>query len=261
MIDERILKELLGDGIAFSVRTLVDSTNSEAKRMAVSLAEEGRFDPVLITANEQSAGRGRMGRSFLSRADRGIYMSLLYFTDKALPSVVSVTTATAAIVAEEIERFSGNPMRIKWVNDIYNDRGKVSGILVETLRVGERIAVVVGIGINIGEDDFPEELRGIASAIGEIGGKEEMLISGIAKRLLDHAASPESKEYMAAYRKRFMLEGESVDLFRGGEPMGSGRVVGVDDDGGLLFIPDGESEMISVHSGEVSIRKAKKEEA
>ena len=94
----------------------------------------------------------------------------------------------------------------------------------------------------------------------QVKAKEEMLIAGIAKGLLEHAASPESKEYMAAYRKRFMLDGESVDLFRGGEPMGSGRVVGVDDDGGLLFIPDGKSEMIAVRSGEVSVRKIKKEE-
>ena len=259
MIDELRLKELLSGICRVDVRDLIDSTKAEAKRIAQDIYDKGDLSPVLIIAREQTAGRGRMGRSFLSRADKGIFMSLLYFTEKELADAISVTTAAAAFVACEIEAACGRPMRIKWVNDVYNDRGKVCGILAETLRIGSVNAVIVGIGINIGADDFPEELRGIASSIGNIGEKEELLISGITRRLIVHGKSPEKREYMDAYRKRFMLQGEDVELLQGGEVIGSGRVLGVDDDGGLLLIPDGESREIVIRSGEVSVRKNKTE--
>lgn len=255
MLNAELLSDLMGDVARVMAFDLIDSTNAEAKRIAPDLASEGKLYPAIIVAKEQTAGRGRMGRSFLSRANRGIFMSLLYFTDQGLSDAVSVTTATAAIVAEEIEEVCGEPMRIKWVNDIYNARGKVSGILAETLPVGkDTFAVIVGIGINTGTDEFPDELKGIASSIGDISGKEDRLIAGIAKRILLHAAHPESRGYMQAYRARFMLQGERVDLLQNGERIKSGRVVGVDDDGGLLLIPDGETNPIIIRSGEVSVR-------
>jgi BirA family biotin operon repressor/biotin-[acetyl-CoA-carboxylase] ligase len=232
----------------------VDSTNSEAKRRA----EESIKSPVLLVAREQRAGRGRMGRSFLSRRGRGIFMSLLYYTHKPICDAVSITTAAAAIVASEIESASGTSTKIKWVNDIYNDRGKVCGILTETLPLEGGLAVIVGIGINLGEDDFPEELRGIASAIGDIGEREDVLIAKIADGLLEHAREPEKRDYMAEYRKRFMLEGKLVDLIRGGERVCGGVVVGVNDDGGLLLLPDKEADVITVQSGEISVREAKR---
>ena len=256
MLDKKEIATLMNGFAETIVFDKIDSTNTEAKRLAVTCAKEGKFSPVLILAREQSAGRGRMGRSFLSRGDGGIFMSLLYFTDKRLSDAVSVTTAAAAIVAYEIESVTGRPMSIKWVNDIYNEKGKVCGILAETLPVkDDLIAVIVGIGINTGEEAFPEELQNIAASIGYIDGKEGLLISKISKRLLLHANHPEDRGYMSEYRARFMLDGVNVDLFRGGELISSGRVIGVDDDGGLLLLPDGESSPITVSSGEVSVRK------
>lgn len=251
MIKNRI-EELCRGEIEVKIFDIIDSTNSYAKRTAMS--DDGGA-PTLIIAKEQTSGRGRMGRSFLSRADRGIFMSLLYYTDKPLSDAVSVTTAAAAIVAREIEAVCGKPMKIKWVNDIYNEKGKVCGILAETLPKGGRLAVIIGVGINIGEDSFPEELSGIASSIGDIGENAELLAANIALGLLEHSKHPEDKGYMAEYRKRFMLFGESVSLLKNGETVGSGVVVGVDDDGGLMLIPDGESDPVIISSGEVSVRK------
>lgn len=257
MLEKNSLKESLC-GIAELIWfDEIDSTNTEAKRMARA-ASVGDREPKLLVARAQSGGRGRLGREFLSRRDSGVYFSLLYYTDKPLGDVVSITTAAAVAVAEAIERVSGIDAKIKWVNDIYNESGKVSGILVETLPVSEGyVAVIVGVGINVGEVDFPEALRGIASTVGDIGGKENLLVSDIAKRLLAFASDPCDRSYMAEYRRRFMLTGETVNILRDGEIACVGRVEGVDDDGGLLLIPLGESEAIAVRSGEVSVRRIK----
>ena len=255
MLDAKKIRGLIGNKAETVMFDVIDSTNTEAKRRASALAAKTDLTPVLILAREQTAGRGRVGREFLSRADSGIYMSLMYFTDRALEDAVSVTTAAAAIVAEELERAVGRPMRIKWVNDIYNEGGKVSGILVETLNLSPSCrAIIVGIGINTGEREFPEELRGIASSVGDLDGNEETLIARIAERLLSHAYAPEDRAYMTEYRKRFMLMGEKVNLLVCGEVTNEGRVMGVDDDGGLLFLPDGKSEILTVRSGEISVR-------
>ena len=236
----------------------IDSTNTEAKRMARA-ASVGDREPKLLVARAQSGGRGRLGREFLSRRDSGVYFSLLYYTDKPLCDVISITTAAAVTVAGEIEHVSGIDAKIKWVNDIYNESGKVSGLLVETLRVdSDTVAVIVGIGINVGEVDFPESLRGIASTIGDVGGRECELVSEIARGLLSFASDPCDRSYMAEYRRRFMLTGEMVNLLRDGEIACVGRVEGVDDEGGLLLIPLGESEMITIRTGEVSVRRINK---
>lgn len=258
MLDGQKIKAIVGESVEVVLLDVVDSTNALAKRRAGELAAECDLAPRLFVAREQSAGRGRMGRSFSSRAGAGIFMSLLYFTDKPLVDAVSVTTAAAAVVAEEIERITGERMKIKWVNDIYNDKGKVCGILAETVAVTaedkQYFAMIVGIGINTGKADFPEELKNIAASIGEIGDGDSLLAARIADRLLQHSKEPEGREYMSAYRARFMLEGKRVRLLQNGEAQVEGIVVGVDDDGGLLLIPEGSDAAIAVRSGEVSVR-------
>ena len=230
----------------------IGSTNAEAKRY---VAENGSREPVLFVAREQSAGRGRLGRSFVSRRDGGIYMSLLYFTDSALSDAISVTTAAAVFVARAIEEATGEQMKIKWVNDIYNERGKVAGILTETVSVGKYTAVIVGIGINTGKEDFPLELCGIAASIGEIDEEQrERIIGSVTDSLLAHAQKPASCEYIDEYRARFMLVGVEVDLLRAGEIVAHGKVEGVTDDGGLIFLAEGKSEPEIIRTGEISVR-------
>lgn len=232
---------------------IIGSTNTEAKQYAMQTDSR---EPVLFLAREQSAGRGRLGRSFLSRREQGIYMSLLYFTGSATCDAVSVTSAAAVIVAQEIERATGNPMRIKWVNDIYDSCGKVAGILTEAVAVEDMTAIVVGIGINVGDVDFPDELRGIASSIGKISDETRRdIIFGIAEGLLLHSENCSDVGFMDEYRRRDMLKGEYVELFRAGESIGFGRVVGIDDRGGLEVLLDGEESVSVIRTGEVSVRK------
>ena len=254
LVSERISEIVQAENLRIEIFDEIDSTNAEARRQA----EKGESTPALLIAKAQSAGRGRMGRSFLSRANSGIFMSLLYFTEKPLSDAVSVTTAAAVIVAEEIEATSRKEMLIKWVNDVYNKDGKVCGILAETLpvSVGDKnyFAMIVGIGINVGEIDFPEELRGIASSIGEVGDGDNVIVANIVKRLVAHSLSPDLSGYIESYRKRSMLQGKRVVLLQNGEAKGYGTVKGIDDDGGLILLPDGEEATVTVRSGEVSVR-------
>lgn len=249
MIDAQKIKELVSHTLDVIIYDVTDSTNTRAKEYAAEAK-----GPTLFIAREQSAGRGRLGRSFLSRADSGIYMSLLYFTEDSLTDAVSVTTAAAVYVAEAIEQVTGEKMLIKWVNDVYSDRGKVCGILTESVKVGDRFAIIVGIGINVGEIDFPPELCGIAASVGDVDGRESEIIAAVSDKLMFQASHPESRAYMSGYRRRFMLDGKRVLLYRGGELEGEGQVLGVDDDGGLIFLPDGESIPITIRTGEVTLR-------
>lgn len=244
-------RELEGTQIEIVATDVTGSTNYDAKKYAADCDGDC---PVLLVTGSQSAGRGRLGRSFLCRDGQGIYMSLLYFTEDKLTDAVSITTAAAVAVALSIEEVTGEGMKIKWVNDVYSSRGKVCGILVETLRVGERYAVIVGIGINTGDEPFPEDLRGIAASIGKTDPEEKALIvSKTVKRLLEHSEYHTDRSYMVNYRERFMLSGESVDLVVDGKVVRSGTVMGVSDDGGLL-LRVGQEEL-TVHSGEVSVRR------
>ena len=231
----------------------VGSTNTEAKEYAI---RSDRREPVLFIADEQSAGRGRLGRNFVSRRGQGIYMSLLYFTDESLSDAISVTGAAAVIVARVIEEAVGAQMKIKWVNDIYGAHGKVAGILTESVSLEKGSAIIVGVGINVGNSDFPEELRGIASSIGEVSEEQKNnVIFGIARGLLFHARNCTDRSFIEEYRRRSMLDGEFVELFSAGQSVGSGRVMGISDDGGLIILPDGENETVVIRTGEVSVRK------
>ena len=245
------LKTRLDDmGVFLVALDVTDSTNTRAKEYAADAADQS---PVLFVAREQSAGRGRLGRDFVSRPEGGIYMTLLYFIRGDLADAVTVTTATAVAAARAIERVAGEKVGIKWVNDIYNDNGKVAGILVESLSVKNGYAVAVGIGINVGVSDFPPEIRDIASSLGALGANEKSdLAASICKGILDHAAHPENRGYMAQYRKLFILQGKIVDIYVSGEHSLRGTVDGVDDNGGLIVLHDGTKTVFS--SGDITVR-------
>ncbi len=235
---------------------IIGSTNAEAKKYA-AIAESR--EPVLFIAREQSAGRGRLGRSFLSRGGMGIYMSLLYFSHEPLCDAINVTTAAAVVTARAIEAIVGGEIKIKWVNDIYNDGGKVAGILTETVNVGDANAIIVGIGINTGDNDFPCELSGIASSVGVIDDEQRSALADcIVRGLLKHAETPCDLSYMEEYRSRSTVMGCEADIISAGKVIGHGKVLGISDDGGLVFLFDGKSESEIIRTGEASIRNARK---
>lgn len=228
--------------------TQVDSTNSEAKRMA----QRGCGESVLVISECQSGGRGRMGRSFYS-AVGGIYMTYMRRVYGSIGDTVCVTTAAAAFVASGLCRYCLGEFGIKWVNDIYLGEKKVCGILSESTRGSDGgLYVLVGIGINLGSTEFPEDIRDIAGSAGACSDPEG-LIGDIICGLEGFFCNPKDREYMNIYREKFMLTGRYVRAF-GGMSEVFGTVLGVDDDGALVLLPEGENDSIRITSGEVSVR-------
>ena len=235
---------------------IIDSTNTEAKRLAM---EQG-CPTTLIAAAEQTAGRGRMGRNFYSPSGTGLYMTLLWRTEKELDEAVSVTAAAAVAACRAIRSVAKTETDIKWVNDLYRNGRKVCGILTEavTPRPGETY-IAVGWGINLSTESFPSGLRSPAGSLIDINTPcgtpldVGLLCGSIARELLailskDAISAPAT---LAEYRQHLMLIGEQVCATRGNETC-EGTVRGVDDNYGLILeTPDG---IRTQHSGEVSVR-------
>lgn len=140
----------------------IDSTNTRAKQ----LAEEGHPSGTLVVAEQQIAGRGRRGRSWESPSGRGIFMTLMMKPDISPNNASMLTLVAALAVAAAIRKCTGRPAGIKWPNDIVMNGKKVCGILTEmSAQVDYVNHVVVGIGINVHNDSFPEELTQMATSL------------------------------------------------------------------------------------------------
>lgn len=216
---------------------VTDSTNVRAKEYIRS----GHCERALFVANAQTSGRGRLGRTFYSPADSGIYMTYAYKTDAPLCDAVRVTTATAVTVAEAI----GDSARIKWVNDIYVGGKKVCGILTEAVHFGGSLYVVIGIGINVTTADFPDELQGIAGSIGKAD--RARLCADICDGLYDI----DKKEYIDSYRKRLLWRGEQI-VYTENNGCHIAVLLDVDEDGHLIVVENGNKK--TLRSGEISVR-------
>jgi BirA family biotin operon repressor/biotin-[acetyl-CoA-carboxylase] ligase len=217
---------------------VTDSTNTRARELAAAGAPHG----TLITAAEQSAGRGRQGRTWAAPAGRALLCSLvLREPPRLLPLAAGVAVAEVADV-------SGARAGVKWPNDVLVDGRKLAGILVEG-RPQERWAVL-GIGLNVAlrDEDFPLELRSTAASLG----LEPEAIEPTLRRLLDAltrwVAAP-AAEVLAAVRDRDELRGQRV-RWAGGEGTG----IGIDDDGRLLVAPSDGPE-IALEAGEVHLER------
>jgi BirA family transcriptional regulator, biotin operon repressor / biotin---[acetyl-CoA-carboxylase] ligase len=211
-----------------------DSTNERARELASGGAPHG----TLVTADEQTAGRGRQGRAWIAAPGGAVLMSVvLRRINGALP------LAAAVAVCEAL------PLRalVKWPNDIWIGRRKVAGILVEG-RPLEGWAVL-GIGVNVSALDLPAELEDVATSLRREGlnsSTEEVLMSLLVS--LDRWLERPTPEVLAAWRTRDALRGEAVHW-----PGGSGQAAGVDDSGALLV--DTSSGRVALDAGEVHISR------
>lgn len=233
----------------------IDSTNRKAKELAVEGANHG----TLVTADAQQAGIGRRGRSWSSEKGTGIYMSMLLrpriATDKA-----SMLTLVAALAVESAiaETLQCQPM-IKWPNDIVLNKKKICGILTEMALNGTEIDyVVIGIGINANNKEFPEEIVQTASSLFLELNEEidtELLITEVWNRFAVYYELFLEMEDLTLlkeeYEKALVNKEEKVKVL---DPLGEyiGVAKGITNTGELIVDTEGEIRYVS--SGEVSVR-------
>ncbi len=242
--------------LTVQVHKIINSTNTRLRELAADGAPEG----TVVISGEQTKGRGRLGRSFFSPSDTGIYMSLLLRPQMTADSAVKITTAAAVSVAEAIEKLSGKSADIKWVNDIYMDGKKVCGILTEaafSLENGGLEYAVLGIGVNayVPENGFPEDIKDIAGAVFSER-KDDMrnkLAAEILSRFKKYYSELAYNTYLESYRKRLMWKGEKITVISGGSNTPA-RLLDVDKDCRLLVEYE-NGEKAAVSSGEISVRK------
>ncbi len=228
------------------------STNTYLKENAQPLKEY-----TVIVANAQTQGRGRMGRSFFSPKNSGLYFSILLKPSINPENALYFTTLTAVCVSKAIEELTHKKADIKWVNDIYIDGKKVCGILTESSLNSDCSAfnyVVVGVGINVStmKNAFPEDIKDKAGSIfSDSQGKEirERLLALILDNFKLLYNDIEKKSFLKDYIDRSFVIGKEVEIVGKDKTV---HAIGVDDEFSLIVKhPSGEIEKLS--SGEVSI--------
>lgn len=222
---------------------VTDSTNARARELAAAGAPHG----TLVTAGEQTAGRGRQGRAWSAQPGDALLMSLL--VRGVEPGAALLPLAAAVAVCEAIEPHVGD-VAIKWPNDVWVGRRKLAGILLEG-RPQEGWAVV-GIGLNVRTRLFPEELRETATSL-FLAGARDASVAGVLETLLvalDRWIEAPPADVLPAWRERDALHGSPVRW--GG---GSGVAAGISDGGSLLVETD-DGELVELDAGEVHLGRA-----
>ena len=241
----------------------VTSTNDVAKTLPLG------DRPTALIADQQTAGKGRLGRSFSSPAGTGLYLSLLFRPRFELSKSLYVTMAAAVAVCRAIEtvrKAAGLPEdphpEIKWVNDIFYKGKKVCGILTEAqtnFETGNIDRLIIGIGINCFPGSFPPEIANIAGPVSETAGafSRSRLAAEVISETLKLIADLESRSFFPEYRDRCFILGREVLVHQVHDDEGiPARAIDIDDTGGLIveyLFGENRGTRQTLRSGEISL--------
>lgn len=250
------LESVVKDEYTICYEDEVDSTNNYAKK----IAEQGAKNKTLIVSDCQYAGKGRKGKSFASARHQGIFMTILIRPDIKPQNASKLTIIAAVAVWAGIYKATGLKCKIKWPNDIICNGKKICGILTEMSTEMQSINyIVIGIGINTGNDSFPDDIKEVATSIKiEAGGKSYKRSSIIAEVInsfdiyYEKFTECQNLGFIKEdYNKYLVNAGERVKIF-GEKESYEAVALGIDDDGELLINRDGK--IVKIVSGEVSVR-------
>lgn len=259
IISKQGVEKYLADGCRNLDVTVIAETPSTNTYLR-GKAENGAKDGTVVIANRQTGGRGRLGRSFYSPSDTGVYLSILLRPGSKTPKDAAKLTTLAAVAAcEAIESVSGKTASVKWVNDVFVNGKKVSGILTEAafgLETGLLDYAVLGIGFNAyaPTGGFPKDIENVAGAI--YGSKQNdgknRLASTFLNRFMDYYSKDGFGNYAEEYRRRSFVIGKDICVISANGQR-KAEAVGIDDECRLLVrYGDGCTEFLS--SGEISVR-------
>ena len=262
--EQQITQELIQQHhpIDWVIQTMESTTSTND--LAKLYANQNSTTPAIFISEEQIAGRGRLGRKFVSPSKTGLYISLCLFPTIALEDLSLITCATAVACVETIEQLTGKSLNIKWVNDLFYQDKKVGGILTEVISDFESQQVqslIVGMGINLidSPQSFPEELHSVVGSI--FSSKEEYnessfnrnhFIAQFLEKWTFYYQNLSKREFISTYKEHSNVIGKFVNVFEGNQTY-SAYAKDIDENGHLVV----EKEDNSLHTlsyGEVSIR-------
>ena len=218
----------------------------------------------MVVAESQTAGRGRLGRSFFSPPHQNLYASFVLRPDLSVVEAPSLILAAGVAVAAAVSEQVGESCRveIKWPNDVLVDGRKTSGILMEMLSEETRVDFAVlgiGVNLNVDRDDFPEEFRQLATSLRSAGGApvDRCAFARCLFEKLEEVLDAHAKGGFAAVRPRFdpyfHMLGKPVCVSGSGSDL-EGRVRGIAE-GGALEIETADGLLHTVYAGDVTLRK------
>ncbi len=236
----------------------IDSTNTRAKAMAQQGAPHG----TVLVAGMQTNGRGRMGRSFASPADQGVYLSVILRPEVPAQELLHLTCAAAVAMCDAVKNACGLQPGIKWINDLIVQDKKLGGILTE-LSVDPKTGLVryavIGVGINCLQQrhDFPADILDTAISL-EMATDKPVSRARLAAAMIqafqemDASLLTDQQSIMDSYRNNCITLGKDIILFRGDESQHA-TALDIENDGALLVqYPDGT--LNRVQSGEARVR-------
>jgi BirA family biotin operon repressor/biotin-[acetyl-CoA-carboxylase] ligase len=230
---------------------VVGSTNDHARRLALAGAPHG----TVVTAEQQTAGRGRQGRTWSAPAGRDLTLSALVRLPAA--ELEPLPLAVALAVCEACEAIAPVACRIKWPNDVWIDRRKVAGVLIEARPLDGWAVIGIGLNVDTAQEELPQELRASAGSLRIATGRpvdRDATLDALLARLAAWVARlGEPAAIAAAFRERDALHGERIAWLAGGVRH-EGEARGIDDDGALVAFTDG-GDRVRLDAGEVHLER------
>ncbi len=246
-------------GSAKDCKIIVEEEVTSTNLLQKQAGERAEAAPSVLIARAQTQGRGRLGRTFFSPEQTGLYFSILLRPEFDLSQSMFLTVCAAAAVAEAIEAVAQKKTGIKWVNDIFIGNRKVCGILTEAaIDVESRKLryAVLGVGVNLlaPKSGFPSELSAIAGSVWEAHevAQSSALCAEILNRFFDYYAHFDDHRFLESYRDRNILIGKTVQYHKEGQSQ-SGVVLEIDADAALV-LQNEQGEVVRLQCGEVSVR-------
>ncbi len=248
-----VLQGILPGGLRFF--DSIGSTNDEALAWASSSAP----DFSLVIADEQTSGRGRMGRAWFTPPGSALAFSLVLRPQGAEREKVGLFSGLGALALVDALQAFGIAAQVKWPNDVLIRRKKVAGILAETVWLGTEVdSVVLGVGVNISPDSVPppEGLNYPATCLQAEAGKpipRALLLKALLEAILRRRAVLATEAFLRDWESTLAFRGESVRVWMSEAETFTGQLLGLEADGGLrLGLPDGAERVIRF--GEVHLR-------
>jgi len=261
--NDTLFEQIIRDGLTttftgqkMALLPTVHSTNQYLKEMETDNVDNG----FVVIADEQTNGRGRRSRTFISQKREGAYFSILLKLDSAKQDIRLLTICAAVAVSKAIEKTCDIRADIKWVNDIFYSGKKICGILTEAMLSGELQelgSVIVGIGINTG--NLPSELADIATSVQEatgVRGIRNQLIAEVLNQFesvyLDYTECNKKQDIIEYYKSRLFITGKQV-LVTDTTNDYIATVLGIDDTGALL-VRDDSGDVQHISTGEIKLK-------